>query len=685
MRKLLLLMIGLLIFMMGKTQYLTRQVNPFIGTANSGNTNPGAVMPWGMVSISPFNSYDTVSGSGGASPYYYGKSFIYGFTHVNMSGVGCADLGIVCLMPITGKFDANEAHCSAYSAEQASPGYYSVHLDRYDVRAELSATVRSAISCYTFPAGESHILVDLELGLTAKPGGEIKQLSDTEVAGFKNVGDMCGLKTIQTVYFVARISKRPLNAGVWSNGKTYTQFRRELAGNRIGAFFSFHTESGEKIFVKTGISYVSIENARKNMEAEQPAFDFEGTRRSAEAAWEKVLSKIRVEGGTSGDRIKFYTALYHTLLHPNVFNDVNGEYMAFGSNQTRQTNDGIERYTVFSLWDTYRCLHPFLSLVYPQRESAMVKTLLGMASESGWLPKMEYAGIESGAMTGDPALIVIADSWLRGIRDFNIRQAYDVMKHNAETPEKNNPLRPGMDDWLKYGYIPEDAPNMLHPFVKSSASAGDYENMRERRIVWGSVSTALEYCAADWSLAQIAKLLGEEKEYRQFEKRAASYRNNFDSLSGFMQPRTTSGKWAEPFDPASLQNNAFTEGNSWNYSFMVPFDVPGLIRLMGGAKRFTKRLDSCFGGGYFDITNEPDLGYPYLYDEITGSEWKTQQQVRKIISGSFKNAPDGLPGNDDCGSLSAWLVFSMMGLYPACPGSNEYKLTSPSFPKINIE
>ena len=665
-------------------QDLVQYVNPFIGTANSGNTNPGAVMPWGMVSVSPFNTYDTVIGKAQASPYYYGNKFIYGFTHVNMSGVGCADLGIVCLMPVTGQLDIKQLHKSGYSDEKATPGYYSVNLDSYKIRVEISATSRTGISCYTFPEGQSHILLNLGLGLTSKKGGMIQRISDVEVAGFKNIGDICGLKTIQTVYFVARVSKHPRSTGIWDDGKQYGHFLKEVAGNNIGAFFSFDTKTDEKIYIKTAISYVSIENARKNLEVEQKEYDFEKTKMAAEKTWNDELSKILVEGGTEDDKVKFYTAIYHALLHPNIYSDVNGEYRQFESNQTGRT-ESLPRYTVFSLWDTYRGLHPFLSLVYPQKESAMVKSLLGMASESGWLPRWEYAGIESGAMTGDPSLIVIADTWQRGIRDFDINQAYAVMKHNATTPEKDNYMRPGMDDWLRYGYIPENALNVLHPFAESSGSGTNYENMRELRTVWGTVSTSLEYCVADWNLAQLAKSLNKKEDYTYFLGRSMFYKNNFDPSVGFMRSRLYSGKWVEPFDPASTRNNAFTEGSSWNYSFMVPHDIPGLKKLMGGNKGFEDKLDKCFAGKYFDITNEPDIAYPYLFNYITDSEWKTQYQVHKIISGSFKNSPDGLPGNDDCGALSAWLAFSMMGIYPDCPGSMEYQLTSPSFSKITIQ
>ena len=681
--KILLSIIAVSLVLGVRAQDVVQHVNPFIGTANSGNTNPGAVMPWGMVSLSPFNSYDTITKSSAASPYVYGNKYMHGFTHVNLSGVGCADLGTFCLMPITGALNIKQQHHSQYSAEQATPGYYAVNLDRYHIKAELSATVRTGISCYTFPKGQSHILLNMGLGLTTKKGAGIKRVSDTEVEGFKNIGNICGLKAIQTVYFVTKLSKDPVRSGVWGDGKVYQNFQREIAGDGIGAFFSFDTQENEKIYVKTGVSYVSIENARKNLEAEQSQFDFEGTRHAAEKSWEQALSKIQVEGGTGDDKVKFYTAIYHSLLHPNVFNDVNGEYRFFESDKIGITK-GVDRYTVFSLWDTYRNLHPFLSLVYPDKQSAMVKSLLGMAKEGGWLPRWEYAGIDAGVMTGDPSLAVIADTWFRGIRDFDLIQAYEAMKHNATAPGKDNYMRPGMDHWLSYGYIPEDAPNVLHPFGESSGFENDYENMRDKRVVWGPVSTGLEYCIADWNLAQLAKYLGKEDDYRQFYNRSMLYKNSFDTSVGFMRPKSLDKKWVEPFDPSNQKNNGFTEGSSWNYTFMVPHDIPGVINLMGGRQRFIDKLDVCFKNQYFDITNEPNLAYPYLYNYVAGNEWKTQQQVRDIVGKSFKNSPDGLPGNDDCGTMSAWLIFSMMGFYPDCPGNMDFQVTSPVFSKITI-
>jgi predicted alpha-1,2-mannosidase len=313
----------------------------------------------------------------------------------------------------------------------------------------------------------------------------------------------------------------------------------------------------------------------------------------------------------------------------------------------------------------------------------MVKSMLGMYQEGGWLPKWELAGMETGCMVGDPAIPVIVDSYLRGVKDFDVNLAWDAIKHNASTPGKENPARPGLDDWLKYGYIPDDAPYTLKVFTSADIS-NEYENGRRLGIVWGSVSTAMEYCIADWNLAQMAGVLGKTDDYNDFLNRSFNYRNNFDMETGFVRPRQQNGTWLSPFDPTSKSLNGFTEGSAWTYTFMVPHDIPGLIKLMGGTKKFTEKLNTCFEKNYFDITNEPDLAYPYLFNYVKGEEWRAQKKVNEVRNKDFKNSPAGLPGNDDCGTMSAWLVYSMMGFYPDCPGNMDYQLTSPVFSKVTI-
>jgi predicted alpha-1,2-mannosidase len=658
----------------------TKYVNPYIGTSNSANTNPGAVMPWGMVSISPFNTYDTLQSSErNASPYVYQKKYISGFTNVNMSGTGSADLGTFCSMPTTGELTLNQPqNTSEYKGEIAEPGYYAVILNKFNVKTEVSATLRTSISRYTFPKGQSNILINLGIGLTRKEGAVIRRVSDTEMEGFKTIGNFCGLTSVQTIYFYAKLSKSPKNCGIWEGQRKYTNTNREMAGSKIGAYFTYETEENEIILLKVGVSYVSEANAKLNLEKEQPDFDFEKTREAANAAWQTQLAKIQVEGGTLNDKIKFYTALYHTLIHPNIFNDVNGEYPGYETSKI-YTTKGKDRYTIFSLWDTYRNLHPFLSLVYPKQQSAMVNSLIDMYIEGGWLPRWELGGIETGVMVGDPSLPVIADTYLRGIRNFDVQLAYKAMKHNATAvaPKEYNIMRPGLENWLKYGYLPDDIHSQKVLYT-------NYEEMLHNRIVWGSVSTSLEYCIADWNLGQLARSLGKEADYQLFQSRSMFYKNSFDTSRNFMRAKLSTGKWEEKLDTTDVHSSPFTEGTTWNYSFMVAHDIPGLMKLMGGSGNFIKKLDECFSMKHFDVTNEPDLAYPYLYNYVKGQEWKTQRQVHAIVEKDFNNSPGGLPGNDDCGTISTWLLYSMMGFYPTCPGDMEYQLSSPVFTKITI-
>lgn len=648
---------------------LTDYVNPFIGTLNGGNTNPGAVIPWGMVSLSPMT---TNEGETTSSPYIYGKKYISGFSHLNMSGTGCPDMGTFTSMAITGDLKTKpEEYWSAYSQEQASPGYYAVMLDKYQIKAELTTTTRTGICRYTFPKGTSNIVLNMGNSLTKRKGASVRIVSETEIEGFKLIGGFCGISTIQTVYFVAKVSKVPTETGVWNDEKLFPGFKREIAGNDIGAYFTFDTKAGEEVLLKVGISFVSIENARLNLNTEQPAFDFDDTRLKSEKAWEKELSKIMVSGGTEDDKSIFYTALYHILQHPNIFNDVNGEYIEMEGSRIRKI-EGSDRYTIFSLWDTYRNVHPLLSLVYPSRQLDMVKSMLSMYKENGWLPKWELAGVETYIMVGDPALPVITDTYLRGIRDFDIELAYEAMKHNATASEVNNPMRPGLDNFLKFGYIPEGE--------------------KYKRWLWGTVSTGLEYCIADWNLAQLAKVLGKEDDYQVFHKRSMYYKNYFDPKTNFIRPKLADGTWVEPFYPEGeiIQGRSpkavgFVEGNSWQYTFFVPHDISGLIKLMGGKKEFTEKLAACFDEGKFTMHNEPDMAYPYLFNYVKGEEWRTQKYVREIIYRNFRNSPDGLPGNDDCGTTSAYLLFAMMGFYPACPGDLDFQLASPLFDEIRIK
>ena len=657
---------------------VNQYVNPFIGTqgverALEGRTHPGAQVPFGMVSVCPFNAYDTALARNAndhrrfQAPYFKDRPLISGFSHANISGVGCPEMGAILLMPTMGDVQTNpDRYFSPFEQEQAEPGYYTAKLTRYAITTEMSATIRTGISRYAFPAGNANILINLGLAQTNQRGGAVKILSPTRAEGSKSVGRFCGAQATQTVYFAVEFSKQANATGVWHND-TLSRGEAMANGGNAGAFFSFQTQADETIEVKVAISYVSTANAWLNMTTEQPGFAFEQVRQQAGTEWNQELSRIQVEGGTLDDKVMFYTALYRTLIHPNIFNDVNGEYPAMTTHETTQA-EGYNRYTVYSLWDTYRNLHQLFTLAYPERQVDMVKSMLAMYKEGGWLPKWELVGNETYVMVGDPAVPVIADTYLKGINQFDVALAYEAMRKGAITPEEKNVLRPGLDAYIQYGYIPMD--------VKTS------------REVWGAVSTTQEYNVADFSLSKMAGHLGKKEDSRLFYDRSLGYKNFFNSENEFLQPKLKDGSWYEPFDSEYERwpgGPGYVEGNAWHYTFFVPHDIPGLIGLFGSNDRFVKKLQQCFDEGHFSMGNEPDIAYPFLFNYIPGAEWRTQKQVRKAIYASYSNAPAGLPGNDDCGTMSAWLVFAMMGLYPDCPAVPQYQVTSPVFDKVTIK
>lgn len=670
------------------SQELVSFVNPFIGTSNFGATNPGAIAPRGMVSVSPFN----VAGPQNlplekdsrwlSNPYVNENTFLTGFSHVNLSGVGCPDLGVILTMPTTGELNTNHLdYGTTYTDEVSKPGYYCVNLSKYKVKTEVTASTRVGVSRYFFPEGQSNILINLGLGLTNEQGAMVKVISPTEIEGMRTVGSFCYYKPEEAypVYFVAKFSHPADDYGIWKtprknngvegqwmgyNGKTrlYKQYKKEVIGDSIGSYFTYYFAKPTKVEVKIGVSYVSIENARENLEKETQGLTFDDVYQKTTSNWNDLLSKIKVEGGTKSEKIIFYTALYHTLIHPNILNDINGEYPTMAKRETAKT-DGT-RFTVFSFWDTYRNLHSLMSLVYPKQQSNMVKSMLNIYDESGWLPKWELNANETTTMVGDPAGIVLADTYLRGIRDFDIEKAYVAMRKSA-TQLENNPLRPGIEDYLEKGYLTTTT-------TKS-----------------GSVSITQEYNITDFAIAQLAKSLGKTEDYKLFSKRSISYRKLFDKQFNLLRPKNEDGSWVTPFDPetgANFQKNlGFIEGNSWQYTFMISHDIKNLMKQMGGKKAFVKQLDKVFENKQFDMANEPDIGYPFLYNYAKGYEWKTQERVHELINEYFANKPAGLPGNDDTGTMSAWLIYSMIGIYPSSPGEPNYTITTPVFDKITIQ
>ena len=662
-------------------------VNPFIGTTNYGTTNPGALCPQGMMSVVPFNVMGGGEGNRDkdktwwSTPYEYKNTYFTGYAHGSLSGVGCPELGSLLLMPTSGPLEVDYMkYGSSYRDEKATPGYYSNRLVKYDILTEVTATPRTGRARFTFKAGQGNLLLNLGEGLTNETGATVRFVSEREIEGTKLLGTFCyNPQAVFPIYFVMRVNKTPKSSGYWKQmrpmqveaqwdstagtKKIYTNYRKEISGDDVGVWFTYDTAEGEQVEVSMGISFVSIENARQNLDTEQEGKSFDDIHMAARKAWNDDLSRVQVEGGTEEQKSVFYSAFYHLLIHPNILNDVNGQYPAMESDQIMTAKGN--RYTVFSLWDTYRNVHQLMTLLFPDRQLDMVNTMLGMYREHGWLPKWELYGRETLTMEGDPAIPVIVDTWFKGLRDFDVNLAYEAMYKSATLPGAENLMRPDADDYYNLGYVPIRAKN---------------DN---------SVSHALEYYIADYALSRFADALGKKDDARLFYKRSLGYKNYYCPEFGTFRPKLSDGTFYSPFDPmqgANFEENpGFHEGNAWNYTFYVPHDIKGLARLMGGRKAFVNKLQSVFDNGRYDPANEPDIAYPYLFSYFPGEEWRTQELVPQLVNTYFKNAPNGIPGNDDTGTMSAWAIFSMIGFYPDCPGVPEYTLTTPVFDKVTIK
>ena len=667
-------------------------VNPFIGTSNFGTTQPGPVMPGGMASMSPFNVIPRpehkINTEGWVStPFVWDNTWFIGFTQVNLSGVGCPDLGSLLLMPTTGELEVDfQKYASKLNDQTASPGFYSAGIDSYGVKAEMTATVRSTRSRYTFPGGESHVLLNIGQGLTTESGGYARIVSDSEIEGFRIMGDFCygEPQSVIPIYFVVRVSKPAEKVRYWKKQpdfkgtlsqwsstsgkyKVYEKFKGEIAGDDIGAAFTFSTEAGEQIEVSVGISYVSIDNARENLDKEQPAgTDFAAIRQNSFDAWNEALGIVSLEGGTDDRKTQFYTALYHNWIHPNVLNDVNGQYPEMDTKRVRTLPHGKQRLTMFSGWDVYRITPAFGSIFFPARQNEMARSMIDMYAESGNLPKFEIASNEFNVMEGDAALPYMTGCYFFGLtRGIDTETLYQAMLRNATAPTADNRVRRNQDFYKEHYYVPW------------------------RRQYDNSVSQAIELYVADWSLAQMARSLGRTADYDMLMARAMGYHKYFDRDMGLMRPVKADGTWMEGFNPTEGENfesaNGFHEGSSWNYTFSIPYDIPGLIKLFGSPKRFADSLRSCFDNGYFDMGNEPDIGYPYYFSYVKGSEYLTQYYVNDCLDKYFGNKPGGLPGNDDAGTMSAWQNFSMMGIYPVTPSKPEYVISTPVFDRVTVK
>lgn len=645
-------------------------VNPFVGTDAHGHTFPGATVPFGMVQLSPDTRTEGWDACGG---YHYSDRSILGFSHTHLSGTGIADYGDVLFMPTVGEVSLNPGSVSdtksgyrsafRHETERAHAGFYAVHLDDDKIGVELTATRRVGVHRYTFPQStEANIIIDLKHGLG--PDRVIESAleihGDRELVGFRRSN---GWAKDQVVYFVARFSK-PFHSSGFAVDDVIQNAKQRVSGSNIKGFVRFATVEREPVVVKVALSGVSVDGARKNLDAEMPEWDFDAVRRTAEEAWDKELGKIEVEGGTREQQRTFTTALYHTMIAPNLFSDVDGSYRGMDGKIRRA--EGFEMYTVFSLWDTFRTLHPLLTLIDPERTLDFIQSMLAKYDESGVLPVWELASNETWTMIGYHAVPVILDAYVKGVRGFDAEKAFAAMKKSAMLDHF------GLPAYRKHGFIP-----------------GEIESE--------SVSKTLEYAYDDWCIAEMAGLLGKPAEAEYFGERAQYYKNLFDPSSGFMRPKKNGG-WIDPFDPRSVTVH-FTEANAWQYTFFVPHDIDGLIGLMGGKKAFAQKLDSLFQGGsdvtgrqQSDITgligqyaqgNEPSHNFAYLYN-YAGEPWKTQETVRLILDSLFHERPDGLSGNDDCGQMSAWYVMSAMGLYPVTPGMPWYDIGSPLFERITL-
>lgn len=640
-----------------KSTTLISYVNPFIGTGGHGHTYPGATMPFGMMQLSPDTRLD---GWDGCSGYHYSDNEIYGFSHTHLSGTGVSDYGDILLMPTNKQVfnngaDGKEGYKSKFSHEKevAEPGYYKVHLDDTNIDAELTVSKRSGIHKYTFPSSENQfVILDLEHRdevLNAK----IQKISDTEIVGYRHskawAADQRLFYVIKTSHPFTDVLQSPLKKGLPAGRK---------------AALNFINPNNEPVFIKIGISAVDIDGARKNLEGEIGEQTFEQVKKVAQDFWEKQLEKIMVEDINEDNKVNFYTSMYHIALAPNLYQDLDGRYRGMDL-EIHETKD-FDYYTVFSLWDTYRAAHPLYTIIDQEKTNDFINTFLAKYDEGGIMPIWDLAANYTGCMIGYHAVPVIADAYLKGIQGFDANKALKAMKHSA-TRDKL-----GLDSYKSFGFIPVE---------KESES----------------VSKTLEYAYDDWTIAQMAKAMGKEEDYETYTERGQYYKNIYDPSSQFMRGRFRN-TWFAPFDPYEVNFN-YTEANAWQYSFYVPHDISGFMKLLGGKQQLENQLDKLFsandktsGSHQADITgligqyahgNEPSHHMAYLYNFVS-KPFKTQEKVRQILTELYTNTPDGISGNEDCGQMSAWYIFSSLGFYPVTPGSNQYIIGTPLFDKATI-
>ena len=651
-----------------------RLVDPRIGTANDGQTYPVVGMPFGMTGWTP----ETQPTEGKCiSPYYDKDPKLTGFRGSHwLSGSCTQDYGTVTVMPTVGVLKVaplERASLFRHATEVMSPAYYSVMLDDYRTRVELTGTMRSGMLRITFPAGEA---ANLLVEPNAKPGEGFVEVRPErhEIVGYNPVHRLyqgAGRSAGFSGYFVVRFQASAAKFGTWCGDTITPDSRQQGKGcNRLGAYISLKPGLARPILVKTGSSFTSIEEAENNLDAENNGWDFEGTRRAAEAAWRTLLERIEIEGGTPAEQTTFYTALFHASLAPRVVSDADGTYNGFAQEgKPHRAANGGAYYDDFSLWDTFRALHPLLTILDPKREEQMVQSLIDKGDQGGFLPIFPTWNSYTSEMIGDHAVAVIYDAYAKGLRGFNVQDAYRLVRQNATvTPPRVDYVegkgRRALDSYDRYGFIPlED--EVLDAFHHHE-----------------QVSRTLEYAYDDFVTSQFAEALGHHADAETFRKRSGNWKNVFDPSVGFVRGRYKNGTWVQPFDPAKPASY-ITEGVPWQYTFFVPHDIPGLIKAIGGNAAFIAKLDGLFDAKLYDQGNEPSHSIAYLYN-YAGAPWKTQMRVRDIFASQFHTGPGGLPGNDDAGQMSAWYVLSAMGFYPLCPGTPTYALGSPIFSRIVI-
>ena len=653
---------------------ITKYVNPFIGTGTidgglSGNNYPGATSPFGMIQLSPDTS--EAPNWGDASGYDYNRSTIFGFSHTRLSGTGASDLIDVTLMPTS---SGRTSSAFTHDAEKARPGYYQVMLKDENINAELTTTQRNGIHRYQYPAGkDAEIILDMDHSADKGSWGrriinsQIRILNDHAVEGYRII---TGWAKLRKIYFYMEFSSPILTSTLRDGGRVHEN-TAVVNGTNLHGCFRFGKLNGKPLTCKVALSSVSMENARQNMEQEAPHWDFDRYMAAADADWEKQLGKIEIKG-TEVQKEIFYTALYHTMIQPNIMSDVNGEYMA-ADYTARKVGDNETHYTTFSLWDTFRASHPLYTLLEPERVTDFVKSMIRQYEYYGYLPIWQLWGQDNYCMIGNHSIPVITDAILKGIPGIDMEKAYEAVYNSSVTSHPNSPF----EVWEKYGFMPEN-------------------------IQTQSVSITLEQAFDDWCVAQLAEKLNKDADYERFHKRSEYYRNLFHPKTKFFQSKNDKGEWIEPFDPYQYGGNGghpFTEGNAWQYFWYVPHNIQALMELTGGTKAFEQKLDTFFTSNYkseqmnhnasgfvgqYAHGNEPSHHVAYLYN-FAGQPWKTQKYVSHILNTLYNNTSSGYAGNDDCGQMSAWYVFSAMGFYPVNPADGRYIIGSPLLDECTLK